>query len=109
MPFYRCTVSHHLVTLGDGHLDIFFETEGDYLETYETNAESFQDLILGKKILCNKKKPHRNLYLDYEGEISNGRGILRVLWKGTYWRETSIFPEAMKIFLFNNKNLKLEF
>lgn len=97
------------MTLGDGHLDIFFETEGDYLETYETSAENFQDLLSGKKILCSKKKPHRNSYLDYEGEISNGRGIIRILWRGTYCKEIGIFPEVVKIFLFNNKNLTLEF
>lgn len=91
----------------NSHLDIFMEIE-DCLVTYEVPFGKMEELISQKKILCSKKKPHRKLYLDYEGEISNGRGILKIIWKGFYTNKENLFPENAQIQFVSKDCLCLE-
>ncbi len=104
----RTTISNHQLDYTTGHLDIFFETP-NYLETYEAGFEKFAELTQQRKILCSKKKPHRKLYLDYEGNLSNDRGFLKILWTGFYENNSNSFPEQIKISLVENNKLSLEF
>lgn len=104
----RSTISCHKVDLHNEHLDIFFETP-THLETYETSCEKFAQLLDQKKIFCSKKKPHRKLYLDYEGEVSENRGFLKILWKGYLLNDEGIFPEDVNVCLIENTKLRLEF
>lgn len=90
----RSTISSHRVDLTKEHLDIFLETE-THLETYETSSEKMDELLL-KKILCSKKNPHRKLYLDYEGYLSQDRGFVKILWKGFYITKMNVFQMKLK-------------
>ena len=78
----RCTISQHQVTIGEGHLDVFFESENVLLETYEASLELMPGFLKGEEIVCHKKKDHRTLYLDFEGELSQNRGFIKIVWKG---------------------------
>ncbi len=104
----RSTISSHRVDLIKEHLDIFLETE-THLETYETSSDKFDELLNQKKILCSKKNPHRKLYLDYEGDLSQDRGFVKILWKGFYITKLNVFPDEIKMSLADNQNLVLEF
>jgi len=81
----RATISLH-ISKKERHLDLFLEpkTEGDLLKTYESEYESWDILQKGGIIELNLKEDHRDLYLDYEGEISGNRGSIVILWKGRY-------------------------
>ena len=104
----RSTISSHRVDLTKEHLDIFLETE-THLETYETSSEKMDELLIRKKILCSKKNPHRKVYLDYEGYLSQDRGFVKILWKGFYITKMNVFPNEIKMSLVDNQNLVLEF
>ncbi|MBP9885649.1 MAG: hypothetical protein KBF93_05110 [Leptospiraceae bacterium] len=104
----RCTISLHKVDFSNEHLDLFFEVDS-MLETYETFPNKMEDLLLQKKILCSKKKPHRKIYLDYEGEISNQRGWVQILWKGIYQNDKNLFPEEIEVSLQGDKSLRVEY
>jgi len=104
----RCTISLHKVDFSNEHLDLFFEVSS-VLETYETFPDKMEDLLLQKKILCSKKMPHRKIYLDYEGEISNQRGFISILWKGIYQNDKNLFPEEIEVSLQGDKILLVEY
>lgn len=103
----RSTISLHKVDILSEHLDIFFESDHT-LETYEASSDKFHQLLLRKKILCSKKMPHRKLYLDYEGEVSNQRGQIQILWKGFYENEHNFFPSEIKISFFEDRIIRIE-
>ena len=92
----RSTISSHRVDLIKEHLDIFLETE-THLETYETSSDKFDELLNQKKIL------------DYEGDLSQDRGFVKILWKGFYITKMNVFPDEIKMSLADNQNLVLEF
>lgn len=75
----RVTISEHKIS-ESAHFDIFFETDFDYLLTYEIlSSGNFQRDV---PLECIRKQNHRLLYLDYEGEISEERGTISIYWRG---------------------------
>lgn len=63
------------------HWDLMLE-DGDTLRTWRL-SEAPTSL---KRILCEELVPHRRFYLDYEGEVSGGRGFVRRWDWGEYVR-----------------------
>ncbi len=79
------------------HYDIFFEMDGgnSNLLTYELAKEDWEKIQKGERVYCKRKKDHRKIYLDFEGEISGNRGIVKIVWKGFYDEKKN--PESGKI------------
>jgi hypothetical protein len=72
----RFVVQRHTVSAGDVHYDLMIEM-GDALVTLQLDQEP----TLG----CTGKRSfdHRRMYLDYEGDISGGRGAVAIWDHGT--------------------------
>ena len=84
----RYTISHHTGAKEGDHYDLMLEQESA-LKTFRFRIPSFMNLQSIQAI-----KDHRKQYLDYEGEISGGRGRVRIWDTGIYlvdvWSETRI-------------------
>ena len=74
----RFTVSRHTGSKEGDHFDLLLE-HGDALKTWRLENTSFQFPQAARQI-----KDHRKTYLDYEGEVSGGRGTVKVWDTGTY-------------------------
>ncbi len=100
----QVTISLHKIDL-DSHIDIFFDVHGEEkLQTYTTQAKNWEFLREGGIITCVKKEDHRKIYLTYEGEISNNRGNLKILWQGKYSNQNQFFKKFIKL-KFENKSV----
>ena len=73
----RYTVSLHSGT-GKDHYDLFLE-EGDLLRTWRLSAPPESGCVDIDPI-----GDHRIAYIDYEGEVSGGRGRVTIHSRGTY-------------------------
>lgn len=83
MPRKRATVSRHTGAAQGEHLDIFLEqAENASLLGLRTDVASLTALEAGKPFPCEPSFAHRRRYLEYSGELSNGRGEVSVLWQG---------------------------
>jgi bifunctional non-homologous end joining protein LigD len=74
----RFTISRHTGSKEGDHYDFLLE-HGDTLRTWRLENTSFQFPQGARQI-----KDHRKTYLDYEGEISGGRGSVKIWDTGTY-------------------------
>lgn len=68
----RFTVSHHTGARGGDHYDLFVE-HGEILKTWR-----LQNTAFGSTQPAQAAPDHRALYLDYEGEIADGRGRVKI-------------------------------
>lgn len=80
----RFVIQKHILSNGDIHFDIMFEW-GDVLKTYQ--IKNIEDLLNGNQVDAINIQDHRLIYLDYEGEISNNRGFVKIFDKGEYSQE----------------------
>jgi hypothetical protein len=94
----RATLSRHTFLDFSFHLDLFLDTGGDSLVTYEVLTNTI-DIPKFEVFSCTRKKDHRKRYLDYEGEISQQRGFLKILWKGEYKNKKRIGSTKIDIIL----------
>lgn len=73
----RFVILKHTVN-GAAHFDLLMEAEGEErlftlrLENWPPPSNFIES------------EPHRQMYLDFEGEISNGRGVVRQVMKGEW-------------------------
>lgn len=74
----RFTVSHHTGSKEGDHYDLMLE-EGDVLKTWRIHNPVFHAPQEATQI-----KDHRKLYLDFEGEIAEHRGRVKVWDTGVY-------------------------
>lgn len=74
----RFTISLHTGAREGDHYDLLLE-QGRALKTWRFRSPSFQSAQSAEQI-----KDHRPNYLDYEGEISGGRGHVKIWDTGTY-------------------------
>ncbi|PJZ78154.1 hypothetical protein [Leptospira neocaledonica] len=82
MSEFPCTLSLH-EGFGESHLDLFLDIDGNSrLITFGTIASYWDLLQSGSKITFQRKKDHRRIYLDLEGEIEE-KGQLRILFRGS--------------------------
>ena len=84
----RFTISHHAGSKEGNHYDLLLE-QGETLKTWRLENPSFQVPQTAKQI-----QDHRKIYLDYEGEVSGGRGTVKIWDTGAYvadrWEEKRI-------------------
>lgn len=72
MPSLRYAILQHQFTGGDSHFDLLFETApGSSLATWRSAVWPIEGRTEVTRI-----KDHRRIFLDYEGEISGGRGYV---------------------------------
>lgn len=74
----RFTISRHEGSKEGDHFDLMLE-HGDALKTWRLENTSFQFPQAAKQV-----KDHRKMYLDYEGEVSGGRGTVKIWDTGAY-------------------------
>ena len=74
----RFTISHHTGAKEGNHFDLLLE-HGDSLKAWRLENVTFHFPQTAKQI-----KDHRKTYLDYEGEVSGGRGAVKIWDTGTY-------------------------
>ncbi len=67
---------------GPLHYDLMLQ-RGNALSTWQL-LQSPLELAEGKAIIAKRLKDHRLTYLTYEGDVSGGRGCVKILDKGTY-------------------------
>jgi hypothetical protein len=77
----RYVILAHTVN-GETHFDLMLEVAGqEGLRTYQLSR---WPLEVGESCDCNQLNDHRRVYLDYEGEISGGRGVVKRVAEGTW-------------------------
>lgn len=81
----RFVVQHHILADGDGHWDLMLEA-GEVLWTWSLPHPP-EEAARGP-MTARQLGDHRLAYLDYEGEVSGGRGRVEIHDRGTYeWAE----------------------
>jgi hypothetical protein len=81
------------------HWDLMLEVEpGGPLRTWAIDAE----VVAGKELPARGLADHRSVYLDYEGEVSGGRGTVRRVDGGEYDRLTWT-PDHVRVRLFGTQ------
>ncbi|HEY2586483.1 MAG TPA: hypothetical protein VGI81_12030 [Tepidisphaeraceae bacterium] len=71
MPPLRYAVLHHS-NVSEPHYDLMFETlPGSMLATWRSATWPIEAITPLKRL-----RDHRRLYLDYEGDLSDGRGTV---------------------------------
>ena len=83
----RYTLSLHFVGINhqNNHVDLFLDIDKDHLVQYSYHYRSENVARLrGQKVLMKLGTPHRRRYLTYQGEISGGRGRVRILKSGKF-------------------------
>ena len=74
----RFTISHHTGSKEGDHFDLMIEEE-ETLRTWRFQNTNFETEQAARQI-----KDHRKTYLDYEGEVSGGRGHVKIWDTGVY-------------------------
>jgi len=92
------TISRHTLLDSSQHFDLFFDTGRDALITYEILTPSL-NLPKYEVLECVRKQDHRRIYLEYQGEISNQRGFIAIVWRGEYKNKKSIGNTKIGILL----------
>ncbi|MCB9893387.1 MAG: hypothetical protein H6839_02945 [Planctomycetes bacterium] len=77
----RFVILEHTVN-GEAHYDLMLEVEGQ--EKLRTFQLARWPLSVGESCLCRRLDDHRRAYLDYQGEVSGGRGVVRRVESGTW-------------------------
>ncbi|MCB1158918.1 MAG: hypothetical protein H7A25_04055 [Leptospiraceae bacterium] len=93
------TISRHTLPGGEEHLDIFiltFPEREKSLLCLEAESIREQNIFSSSLFDTRKKEDHRGIYLEYEGELSQNRGSVQIIWKGFTDFE---FPETQKQYL----------
>ena len=101
------TASLHKLPDGSQHIDLFLDTGSARLTTYEADADAWDSLKAGNAAVISQKADHRRRYLSFEGDLSDNRGSLRLLWQGCWHAEASSLPKTGKIRLDNGNLLIL--
>ena len=87
----RFVIIEHSVN-GAAHFDLMLEVEGqDKLRTYQLAT---WPLVVGESCECRRLKDHRGAYLEYEGEVSGNRGVVRRVESGTWSGELELTMEV---------------
>ena len=86
----RFVILAHTVN-GATHCDLMLEVAGqEKLRTYQLSR---WPLAVGESCDCERLDDHRRVYLDYEGEISGGRGFVERVAAGTWTGDIVLHPE----------------
>lgn len=77
----RFVILKHSVN-GAAHFDLMLEVEGQ--EKLRTWQLARWPLNVGESCLARQLDDHRRAYLEYEGEISGGRGVVQRVASGEW-------------------------
>ena len=111
-------VIHEHVVDSESHWDLMLE-QGDTLATWRVPVAPFE--WAGEIVRCRKSFDHRDIYLTYQGEITGGRGEVRIVASGQYqpidvkedyWQVSlngEIVNGVLKLKLIQNQQWELEF
>ena len=80
MPSNRFVILHHLAP-GSEHWDLMLEAE-THLTTWQMASQPVDRAA--PAIECTRIGDHRKRYLDYEGQVSGGRGVVRRVDQGSF-------------------------
>lgn len=82
----RFVIQHHILPDGDEHWDLMLEgPHGLFTWSLPSPPDQQNTLPMTVRQLAD----HREAYLDYEGEVSGGRGRVEIHDRGTYcWRNS---------------------
>jgi hypothetical protein len=94
----RFTISKH-VQADSSHYDLMLE-EGRILKTWQIASVDFSS-----PQIVRQSPDHRRVYLDYQGQISGGRGWVEIFDTGTYQVEG--LKDDLIIFILNGKKLQV--
>jgi hypothetical protein len=83
----RYVVSRHDVKPGETHWDFMVE-RGEALATFKLSGP-----LAAAPVEGTRSFDHRLVYLDYEGEISGGRGAVTIVERGEL-RDVAADPDA---------------
>ncbi|MCC6284826.1 MAG: hypothetical protein IT439_05920 [Phycisphaerales bacterium] len=73
----RWVLLRHTPDVGPAHLDLMLEAEGDEEHRLVTFRLPLQTTIAAGQVIAGQRlADHRAMYLDFEGEISGGRGCV---------------------------------
>lgn len=85
----RFVILAHTVN-GETHYDLMLEVAGqEKLRTYQLAR---WPLTVGESCDCRQLDDHRRVYLDYEGEISGGRGVVKRVAAGVWTGDLQLIP-----------------
>jgi hypothetical protein len=88
----RYVVQRHDVKSGNAHFDFMIEKGGEKLATWR--LEKPLSALPGSGVLEGERSfDHRALYLDFEGDISGGRGRVAIVERGSL-EDTEGDPDA---------------
>ena len=87
----RFVILAHTVN-GETHYDLMLEVAGQ--EKLRTFQLARWPLTVGESCDCNQLEDHRRVYLDYEGEISGGRGFVERAAAGVWTGNVMLIPES---------------
>lgn len=107
----RATLSLHELPDLSSHLDLFLEYNPDIERgtlTFEAQSDKLNHIQRGEKILFSEKPFHRNVYLNFEGEISKNRGNLRILWTGMYQETEKLLKKKISIVRYTGNSYTLQ-
>lgn len=80
----RWVLLRHTPDVGPAHLDLMLEAEGDEEHRLVTFRLPLQATIAAGQVIAGQRlADHRAMYLDFEGEISGGRGRVARTARGT--------------------------
>ena len=77
----RFVILEHSVN-GEAHFDLMLEEAG--AEKLRTIQMLRWPLDVGDNCPATELDPHRRIYLEYEGDIGGGRGVVRRIEEGLY-------------------------
>lgn len=75
-------IIHHHIT-GEPHYDLMIET-GDSLATWRIPERDWPRFLSGERITIHRIENHRRDYLEYRGQVSDDRGTVIPVDRGTY-------------------------
>ncbi|MBZ0135596.1 MAG: hypothetical protein K8I27_04390 [Planctomycetes bacterium] len=86
---HRFVILAHTVN-GETHFDLMLEVAGqEKLRTYQLAR---WPLEVGESCDCTQLDDHRRMYLDYEGQISGGRGMVKRVMSGVWTGDIVLVP-----------------
>ncbi len=68
--------------IDETHYDLMLEAEGS-LDSWRIPEKNFKQLLNGETIEVISIKPHNKKYLNFEGELTDGKGSVKIYDKGT--------------------------
>ncbi|MCX7998775.1 MAG: hypothetical protein N3A69_07460 [Leptospiraceae bacterium] len=95
----RATLSLHELS-NSKHYDLFLEKE-ESLITLEISFQEQEIIFSGKPLPFVLKPNHRKIYLDYEGELSQNRGRVQIIWQGFWTPEEDLANKSYVQFIKN--------